>query len=485
MRGGYRGGHLLVVLLGFLLALTGCAHLAPGQLTAPTDVRVSARFDAAVVSWTAPAGGSRFRVELATDEAFTDPVVSTVGGASLALGSLEPDTGYLVRVFTLGAEDSAGPPSEVARFTTPARTFSMPAPTPELDSATSTSIDVTWNAQGEGLRYEVQLATDEAFSAPSDKTVTEATHRFTELDADISYCIRVRTLSGRDEPLSDWSTVVTGSPAKELPLRVATFNVGGAATKTWNTRRPVVISMIAGQDLDVLGLQEAGYKKGKTQFAQITNGLGPSWRVTNAGRYTTSTTRLAYNSDRVRLVRSGHVRLTRDSKFGNRRFIVWGEFEQLSTGKHFLFLTSHLIYQHGAKADAARTAQSKQIIALARRLGSPELPTIVGADFNTHQKRTSGNGVYRAFLNAGYADPLARTGDVGTAEQRVRANLEPYNGTKRKANMSYSTTLIDHLFVTPMRVEEWETVARLNSANRFVGTIPSDHAMLRATVYLP
>lgn len=485
MRGGYRGGHLLVALLGFLLALTGCAHLAPSQLTAPTDVRVSARFDAAVVSWTAPPGASGFQVELDTDEAFTTPVATTVGVASLALGSLLPNTAYFVRVFALGADASAGPPSEVTTFATPARAFAMPAPEPQLTSATSTSIDVTWKAQGEELRYEVQLATDEAFSKPSDKTVTEATHRFTELDAETSYRIRVRTLSGSDEPLSDWSAAVTGSPAKELPLRVGNFNVDGASTSTWAKRRPVVISLIAGQDLDVLGLQEAGYKKGKTQFAQITAGLGPSWRVTNAGRHTTSTTRLAYNSDRVRLVRNGHVRLTRDTKFGNRRFIVWAEFEQLSTGKHFLFLTSHLVYQHGAKADAARTAQSKQIIALARTLGSAELPTIVGADFNTHKKRTSGNGVFRAFLNAGYVDPLARTGDVGTAEQRVRANLEPYNGTKRQANMSYSTTLIDHLFVTPMRVEEWETVARLNSANRFVGTIPSDHAMLRATVYLP
>lgn len=485
MRGGYRGSHLVVVLLGLLLALTGCTPSAPTRPTAPGDVRVSARFDAAAVSWTAPGGGAGFRVELATDEAFTAPVASTSQTASLALGALKPSTDYFLRVFTLGPDSSVSPPSQVVRFSTPARGFTMPAPQPALTSSTSTSIDVGWNDQGEGLHYRLQLATDASFTTPIEVTATSLTHRFEDLVAGSTYYVRIRTLSGSDQPLSDWSQPVTGSPAKDLPLRVGNFNVDGASTSTWAKRRPVVISMIAQQDLDVLGLQEAGYKKGKTQFAQITAGLGPQWRVTEAGRYTTSTTRLAYNSERVRLVRNGHVRLTRDKKFGNRRFIVWAEFEQLSTGKHFLYLTSHFVYQRGGKADAARTAQTKQVISLARSLGSDKLPTIVSADFNTHKKRTSGNGVYRTFLNSGYVDPLARTTTLGAAEQRVRANLEPYNGSHRKANMSYSTTLIDHIFMTPMRVEEWETVARLDSANRFVGTIPSDHAMVRATVYLP
>ena len=41
------------------------------------------------------------------------------------------------------------------------------------------------------------------------------------------------------------------------------------------------------------------------------------------------------------------------------------------------------------------------------------------------------------------------------------------------------------MLTTPMRVSEWETVARLDSADDFVGIIPSDHNMLRMTVHLP
>jgi hypothetical protein len=36
-----------------------------------------------------------------------------------------------------------------------------------------------------------------------------------------------------------------------------------------------------------------------------------------------------------------------------------------------------------------------------------------------------------------------------------------------------------------MRVSEYEVVAKLDGSGRFVGTIPSDHNMIRATIYLP
>ena len=36
-----------------------------------------------------------------------------------------------------------------------------------------------------------------------------------------------------------------------------------------------------------------------------------------------------------------------------------------------------------------------------------------------------------------------------------------------------------------MRVEEYEVVMKLDANGRFVGVIPSDHNLIRATVYLP
>jgi hypothetical protein len=45
--------------------------------------------------------------------------------------------------------------------------------------------------------------------------------------------------------------------------------------------------------------------------------------------------------------------------------------------------------------------------------------------------------------------------------------------------------MVDYIFVSPMEVKQWEVVARLDKSGRFIGTIPSDHNMLRATVVLP
>ena len=44
---------------------------------------------------------------------------------------------------------------------------------------------------------------------------------------------------------------------------------------------------------------------------------------------------------------------------------------------------------------------------------------------------------------------------------------------------------LDDVLTTRMRVSEWETIAHLSTKGRIVGTIPSDHTMLRATVWLP
>ncbi len=473
---------VFAVVMALLVVLTGCSVPWFGPAV-PHQVEAAAEIKTATITWTAP--GSSFQVELDTTAQFTAPRVMTIGANRLEVAGLTGATTYFVRVASLDGTRRSDF-SAVTSFTTATPTFSLAAPVLSLDSTDSQSITARWKQPAKHLRYELQLDTSEAFQQPQRRAAVTPEGSYSALKTGTLYYVRVRAVTDDGQALSPWSQVVSGKTAESLPLTVANFNVAGASTSTWTKRRPVIISLIAGEHPDVLGLQEAGYKKGHTQFAEVTHGLGSTWRVTEAGRYTTSTTRLAYNSATVRLIRKGHLRLTRDTPFGNRRFIVWGEFEQRSTGKRFVFITTHLVYQKGKKADAARTAQSRQVVSVSKKLSrGGKLPVIVTADFNTHKKRTSGNGVYRTFLNGGFADPLLRSNKLGAAENRVRADLEPYNGSHRAANMSTNTTLIDHIFVTPMRVAEWETVARLSSANHFIGVIPSDHVMLRATVYLP
>ena len=46
-------------------------------------------------------------------------------------------------------------------------------------------------------------------------------------------------------------------------------------------------------------------------------------------------------------------------------------------------------------------------------------------------------------------------------------------------------TQLDFIFLTKMRVSEYEVVVNVDSSGHFVGRIPSDHNMIRATVWLP
>jgi endonuclease/exonuclease/phosphatase family metal-dependent hydrolase len=482
-----RLARLLATLSAVLISLTACASGPvlsgiPGPLPpAPTQVQASVSTESAVATWIAADASHGFELDLDVSPQFTNPRTLTASAKTRNIGSLKKATTYYLRVSALSDDNRRGPASEVVNFTT----FAFPGPTLAVDSASSTSLTAKWTQPEPKLSYELQLGPDSGFTKPSSKTTDAGEWTFTQLKTTTKYYLRVRVVSATGEARSDWSKTVAAKPAEAQPLVVANYNVDGAATSTWVKRRPVLVNRIASQHPDVLGLQEAGYKKGHTQYLELTSALGKSWRVTESARTATSTIRIAYDSKRVQMVRHGHVRLTRDTKFGNKRFIVWAEFKQLSTGKHFLFLTTHLVYQKSAKAAAARTAEAKQVAGLAKQLNRTHLPVIVTGDFNTHLKRTSGNGVYRTFLNNGFADPLSRTAALGSAESRIRADLEPYNGSHRTANMSASTTLIDHIFLTPMRVAEWETVGKLNGSNQFVGVIPSDHGMLRATVYLP
>ena len=68
------------------------------------------------------------------------------------------------------------------------------------------------------------------------------------------------------------------------------------------------------------------------------------------------------------------------------------------------------------------------------------------------------------------------------------ANYDSFNAFKRHANARNAWgngTYLDYIFTSKMRVVEWRTVVNVDSSGNFIGTIPSDHNMVKATVQLP
>lgn len=308
------------------------------------------------------------------------------------------------------------------------------------------------------------------------------------------------------------------------PLRVASYNIRNANTyegkkneKRWKDRRGAVVAAVKGQDLDVLAVQEAtqgllhdaeSEPRRISQFDDLVQRLGGAWRLTNATRYNcvkdtspnrctyvdkgaSEGNRILYDADRVELLAQGSKLLPVPKGKGDN-YMAWAELRQRSTGKRFLVSNLHTV---GTDRDhAVKKKQASVALAELRAHNPEDLPMIALGDWNSSRFEKPSNGPYDVYVRAGFVDPLGQryrsttTAPDATVERRVRTWLNSSNPTwARKApghrswvNGSY----IDYILTTPMRVSEWETVARL-SKKTFTGTIPSDHNMVRATVWLP
>ena len=458
---------------------------ADTPLPAPTRIEVSARDTVAVASWehTSDAG---YTVDVDTSPGFGTARTSIVPTELAMLDSLQPATTYYLRVSAVGADGSVGVPSSTVSFLTSEQRFTLPTPVLTLDSTTSTSITPTWAAAGEALRYQVELGKDEDFADASAQTVTATSAVYEKLSTDTTYYARVRVVDEAGGPLSDWSPVESRKPATSLPLRVGSYNILKSADAAWSKRRTAVAATIRGEDPDVVGLQEATPRTfhGRRQYADVAYLLGSDWALTDATKGAPGEVRTVYNATRVTLIDHGFEALSGSGKFGVTRYATWAVFEQKSTQKRFIFVNTHFAVFR-SKVKAHHTAAARQVVAMVKRVNTDHLPVVIVGDFNTGLYRTSSNGVYRTITGAGYVDPLVRSSKVGSAEKLIRADLKTYNGYTRKAPRDRWARMLDQIFVSKMRVSEWETVAKLNSSGRWIGTIPSDHNMLRATVYLP
>ena len=506
----------LATCLGIALTSIRPATAEPVLPEAPGHVRVSQRPTMAALSWDAVDGAAGYVIAYDTDAAFTDPVELTTTATILLVPELAPLTTYFLRAAASNSLGEHGEWSEATSFATPARPYPVLAPAAELSSPSTTSIEATWQRTNKAWSYEAAVGTS-AQELDTTTVVKAKRATFSDLDAKATYYFSLRVLSGEGEPISDWSQPVKYEIPQSLPLRVGSYNVKcencrKKGEKSWAQRKSAVVSTINSQNLDVLGIQEAsqGQLPGRStsQFDDLLNGLGGTWAITNDYRYNCANsrsyrhcryvnrgasldTKIFYNTKTVTLIRQGSVKLPTQKGANQARYLAWAVFRQKSTGRLFLFGNTHL---EPKGFFALRARQTQAIVNALNRLNpGKKMPTMMVGDFNAHKWDHDGNRPYRLMLGAGYIDPLGNSyrsrGSTSGAivEKRIRTNYSSYNGFSRKApRFGYvNGTYIDYIFVTRMRVSEWETVVRIDSAGRFIGTIPSDHNLIRATVWLP
>ena len=123
------------------------------------------------------------------------------------------------------------------------------------------------------------------------------------------------------------------------------------------------------------------------------------------------------------------------------------------------------------------------------------LPMIAVGDWNSGRFDDPTNAPRDVYSAGGFVDPLGATAGTtttapgATVEKRIDTWLNSSNGTWSRKPIGHPTwvngTYIDYIMTTSMRVSEWETVTNMDANGNLIGQIPSDHNMIRATVWLP
>lgn len=503
----------LLITLSVMAMTPSEAAPAPAAGAVPQGLVTSSRDTVSVISWQPVPEAVGYVVTMAANSSMLYPETRHVATSMAILTGLKPATTYYLHVAAIDSTGTFGPTSPAVSFTTAERSFRYPTPTPELTSPTSTTVVATWTAPQARLRYQAEIASQPTMDAARTISVDKPAAEFDSLKPEAPYYVRVRVVDGSGAPASGWSAPEAITTSSQGPLRVASFNVkcetcGGTS---WATRRGAVVSSIRAQNPDVIGIQEAsqGWLAGSriSQFEDLANRLGNPYRLANDRRnncvkhWTPSGcryrdqgasqgTRIIYNSQRLELLAQGSRRLLEASSGANDRYVAWAIFRQRSTGKSFFFADTHL---EPIASFSARNKQTRQVLATIDANNPRNLPSIVVGDFNSHKWTKPSNGPYNIMKAAGYVDPLGNTyrsttrAPVGIVERRINTSYSSYNDYRRQPpRFGYTNgTYLDYIFTTRMRVSEWETVVKVDSRGRFIGVIPSDHNLIRATVWLP
>jgi endonuclease/exonuclease/phosphatase family metal-dependent hydrolase len=360
--------------------------------------------------------------------------------------------------------------------------------------------------------------------------------------------VAVAARKGHGRRLGHWSRILSrrtppppcptqgdlGSPTPAVPtgrptdLRVASFNIRtinlDSATQPeqrWRSRAGRVAALLLGAATtrnaatappDVIAVQEANQSyrhfsaRCTNQLIDLRNRINAQssdhYEATSLKTWASVGTRILFDTARLRLESSGAVLLA--SKETTHPHLAWAVFQVRDGGQRFFFGDVHLVPPEEPNSDAVREAEWDRLLALlADQRLTRGLPVVLGGDFNS---RRSGAGSNTAALThlpemaaAGVGDTLL--GDLDPADPDLTANqaraketanaqcwsLNAFRVAQRcEDDPTHIGQQIDYVFASnDLLVRMWELVLDLDAQGNWLGTIPSDHNLVRATITLP
>ncbi len=519
----------LLLMVGFSPTVSAAAAAYP--YAAPQHVSVvSASRSALALKWDAIPGAVRYKVSYSTSSKMKKAKSKTTTKPSMDITKLAAKKTYYVTVQVVTAKGKAQSPASTklkVKTKSKGSTYTHLAPIGlSTTKVSADSVSLKWASRGKGLRYRVALSTSKSFSGASYYYINGTSTTVTNLIDGAAYYARVRVVSktinailGDESASIQFSTPglpVTPGPAT---VTVASYNVGSKSdTKggTWATRRSAVVSTILSQRPDVIGLQEASQGKlgGKdlSQAEDLVNRLGKPYALANTARYNcanptsphkcaaqyqgaANSQKIAYNAQTLTLLQQGSKKTSSSkTKMTEQRYVEWAIFRHKETGKQFFFANVHLDPGKTSKVVAMQKKQLQQILDVINAKNPTQLPTYVVGDFNSHKWIDPANAPYDLMVRAGYVDPLGNThkstkeAPGAIVEKRINTEYSSINSWQRvapKKSEWVNGIYIDYIWTSKgIEVPEWETVVKVDKSGKFIGQIPSDHNMLRATTVL-
>ena len=264
----------------------------------------------------------------------------------------------------------------------------------------------------------------------------------------------------------------------EDQLKVASFNIRVgkfcSGSKAWSNRRDMVITLLAGERSDVVGLQEAL----DFQLEEIHQAL-PQYEVYAIGRGDEKdegeTCAILYRKDRFLMVDSGTMWFSNTpwepgSKFFGTlfpRICSWVRLADLETARCFYVYNLHL-------DSLSQSAREKSVRILARQISLRKHldPFVVMGDFNMELH----NPAMMYLQQFDYKTPYPRLQDTWAKVHPFRLD----EGTYHKFRGKTTGPKIDHILVG----KDCKVLAAGIDKRGFNGHYPSDHFAVSAVVEL-
>jgi hypothetical protein len=201
----------------------------PGAVATPTASAVTA--SGMTWSWNAPASAvtiTEYLLEYSSSSGFANStVVSTGTSRSKAITGLAAGTKYYARVGARSADGWSPEGGHGSQLTLPGSPSGL-----TLGSFSTTGMTANWADTTSATSYEIQYATNSAFTGATTKSPTASTYAITGLTAGTVYYVRVRAKNGTGA--GGWSSTVSGItlPGTPTGLALSAFTASGM-TANW------------------------------------------------------------------------------------------------------------------------------------------------------------------------------------------------------------------------------------------------------------